>query len=294
QAGAEPANVGAQSSQQPAAGFAASDLIDPAALPDWVTGRAPAAQTFSSTQGWSVAQPEAESAYAAADYQGGDLSFGQGYAQDGYDQQPGAYDDGESAQDATWENGAWGGSDPQSLSAYNLPQSPPNPLAPNELPPWLRGKGGAAMPDPRAAPPARNPWANAAAPVESIDGWNDDEPWDDGDDQDMQQDWSAAPAGWDDRAGSAGYGRQQMGGWDDAEPGMGWSEPAASDRRDPYGRQGQRDSRAAAGYADDPYGRGYDQTAGGYGEYDDEYDDEAPSARKGGRGWLGFLRRDKR
>ena len=39
----------------PGGGFAASDLIDPHSLPDWVTQRAPAPQTFSSTHGWSAA-----------------------------------------------------------------------------------------------------------------------------------------------------------------------------------------------------------------------------------------------
>ena len=296
--------AGGHAEQEPAARFAASDLIDPAALPDWVTGRAPAAPTFSSTQGWSAAPTESESAYAATGYPNGDQGYGQdfqqGYAQDGYDQQPddgaydGAYGGGENAQGG-WDNGAWGGSDEQGASAYNLPQSPRNPLAIEELPSWLRGKGGA--PDPRARAAERNPWASAAAPVESIDDWNDDEPWNDGDDQAGQQDWSAAPSGWDEGTGSTGYGRQQMSAWDDAEPSMGWGEPALPDPRDSYDRRdrrGQQDPRAAAGYAGDPYGGGYDQMADDYGEYEDDYDDDAPSARKGGRGWLGFLRRDKR
>ncbi|HZC06756.1 MAG TPA: hypothetical protein VE338_14060 [Ktedonobacterales bacterium] len=321
----------AHSGQERPGGFAASDLIDPTALPDWVTGRAPAAPTFSSTQGWSVAGPEPDVSYGVAPDQAVGQGYGQsafqsaspgyaqedyaqqGYDQQGYDQQgydqplDGAgYEHDGGAQGAAigWDDTAWGQSDAQEPIGYNQSPSQRSPLAPDELPPWLRGKGGPQAPAAPPATPERNPWASAAAPVESAQGWDDQEQW--SDDDQAGQDWSAAPSGWDDHV-DLSHNERQLNGWDDSAVRAGWADSSSRHKRvdpresresyDSYDSYGQRDqrgaSRGAAGYPAAPYGADYDQMANDYGEYDYGDYDEAPSAPKGGRGWLGFLRRDK-
>jgi hypothetical protein len=131
----------------------------------------------------------------------------------------------------------------------------------------------------------QNPWASAAEPSDSAVAWDEAEPWDEGDGQ-AAQSWGAA--GWDDsrdggRRDSYRDGRSdgRMSSWGASEPSAGWEESAPP--------------RARGGYADDRYSSDrYD--AGQYGdddERDDDYDEE-PADRAHGRGWLGFLRRDKR
>jgi hypothetical protein len=149
--------------------------------------------------------------------------------------------------------------------------------------------------------------------MEPAGGWDDAGQWDDRGGQ--------AEPGWDDGSGwgasddgrGNGHSGGQMSGWGYAEPSAaewGESEPARArggtarrqrmnpaeqrgqPRRMDDGRDGRGHSRAqepsyaAGAYDDDPYGADYDQV-------DDEYDEE-PSDRQRGRGWLGFLRRDKR
>jgi len=267
QAGMPPAAGGAP--QQPG-GFAASDLIDPSALPDWVTGRAPAAQGFSGAQGWNAAEPGASLAAPEPTYQ-------EGYDQQGYEQE---YDQGQAQ---------WGADSAQNDQGYGRGQ----PLASNELPPWLRGQAGASAAGGRMPSSERNPWASAAEPSDSAAAWDEAEPWDEGDGQ-AAQGWGAATwgdsrdGGRDDRHDSRrhdsyrdGHADGRMSGWGASEPNVGWEESAPQ--------------RARGGYADDRYDNDrYDVSQ--YGDDDDRDDDydEEPADRAHGRGWLGFLRRDKR
>ena len=295
-AGAGPA----ASEQAPVVGFAASDLIDPSALPEWVTQRAPAPQTFSSTQGWSVAQPEPAMPEPEPAYGGAEPAYDQGYEQ-GYDQ---GYDQDASAQapwgaSAQWDGGAQNGpmNDPMNDSMYYDQRGAESqygrgrPLDDDELPPWLRGKGGgqpARAPSGRAAP---NPWAAASEPAAFAGGWDDGDAWGEPSNQ--------ANDGWND-AGS----------WDDSlaprrrpEPDDAWGRAAPRDdwseqRRAPSRGNGARGGRSGRVDEDLYAGRGRSQR--GYDERyagaDDEldYGDEEPADDQRGRGWLGFLRRDKR
>jgi hypothetical protein len=284
----------AATGQEHAGGFAASDLIDPTALPAWVTGRAAAVQTFSSTHGWSVANPEPSFAAPEPGFAGG-----------------GAFDGAASAQ-SPWNDAPeapWGADSAQDGMAYDQRDDADQqygrgqPLAPDELPPWLRGKGGAQASGGRMASAQRNPrnpWASAGEPMEPAGGWDDAEQWDGRGAQ--------AEQGWDDDSGwgASDDGRsdnrrdRQMSGWGHDEPSAadwGASEPQSArggtgqrqhmgGGRDGRGRsRDQEPAHAAGAYDDDGYGAGYDQM-------DEEYDEE-PSDHQRGRGWLGFLRRDK-
>jgi hypothetical protein len=328
QAGAAPAGAGTRDG-----GFAASDLIDPAALPAWVTGKGSVEQVFSSTLGWSAANPDSPSAFATSD-QGMEQGASQRYAEQGFEQgfgqsfdqsQQGAagyadFGGDESAQpawgDAQWDaDGSAGsagsahgdddashGRRSQRRAQRDGRHAQAQPLAPDELPPWLLGKAGA----PAAQ---RNPWASAAAPMEPMEpmeAWEEEEPWSAQQGAPAEQGWDADASQW----GSSGAQQvdqrgAQQGGWDYAEPPAEWGEQpsgrrhhgrSAERRRDGWDDDPAYSSSAHAGYTDERYARRYDQSPDGYGEYDeddDEYADD-PSDRKRGRGWLGFMRRDKR
>jgi hypothetical protein len=256
-------------------GFAASDLIDPSALPDWVTRRAPAAQMFSSTHGWSAVNPEPDPSLASAE-----PAFGQGYDQPGYDQgqapwgADGARDTGAYAQQS--------GDDQR----YGRGQ----PLAADELPPWLRGSGGAPSAGGRMPQAERNPWASAAEPMDAAGAWEDPEPWDERDGQ-SEQGWGAS--GWSD--GRDDGQSRQMSAWDASEPSAGWQESAPHHARGGHARGQRRNPDEQRGYADDRYAADERYRDERYpADYDQQYEeyDEEPPDRK--RGWLGFLRRDKR
>ncbi len=290
QVGAAPADAApATNEQQASGGFAASDLIDPSALPGWVTGRAPVEQTFSSTHGWSAANTERSAAFAPP---------GQGYADNGAQEPWG---------DAAWDSGA--AQDEMAFDQTGAAEQQygrGRPLSQNELPPWLRGQGDAQAAG-RAMPPAdRNPWASAGEPQGSADGWDGANHWDErGNDRGGQaeQAWDGA-AGWG--ASDDGRSSGRLGEWNYAESNAGWGmseqrqrvddRRGGRDGRDGYdsrdGRDGRgrgRDNEAAyraRGYADDPYDADYDQMG-------DEYDEDLADRKRGG-GWLGFLRRGKR
>lgn len=291
---------------EPAARFAASDLIDPNMLPDWVTARAPAQQAFSSTHGWSTINAGPESPFDSSDqtYGGGALgaasglqglstqapwndtswdpsgaqndqgydnqgfedshgydgrSFDQqGYDQQGYDDQP--YDDNQGYESRG------------SAQVYGRGQ----PLAPDELPPWLRGKGGQAASSQRAAP-GRNPWQAASEPMDAPGGWDESAGWGEQSDQTGWED----PGAWDDRRGES-----QRGGW-------GRNAPPRDDWGDQPDEWGGAERRGASrrGHDDREYDdRGYDDRR----QRRDEmaYEDDEPYEEQRGRGWLGFLRRN--
>ncbi len=263
----------------PGGGFAASDLIDPHSLPDWVTQRAPAPQTFSSTHGWSAA-PDLETVRSPAPGYAASEDYGEGTGA----QAVGANMDWG---DASWDNGAQNTGAHADFDA----QSPRGrPLAPNELPPWLQGKGGAS------GSAAHNPWMAPSQPEIAQEVWDDGDGWDDQSAQ-VEASWQGE-SGWgehrddrhDDRRGADwDYGDSQANWsdqrsaarWEDSD--RGYSAPYAAERHDPPARggRGRYDDR---GY-DDPY----DQDEMDY----DQRGDDAPGGRRG-KGFLGFLRRDKR
>lgn len=267
QAGAAPAPSAHAASA--AGGFAASDLIDPSALPEWVTGRAPAQQVFSSTHGWSSVNSDGASTFGASeqDYGAGfDTVNGKSIdaAMDAAMSESAAF----SAQlpwDEAGNPAPWDRVDAPDEPAYDepAPQSPrgrqaeaspfarhpaSRPLAQEELPPWLKGKASAQAPQSN-----RNPWAEA------------DER------QGFGQEWNNG-AQWDDRGGQAEQAWDEGGAWDDGSAwdngGQGGQEQAwGADDRGPS--QYQRNERAPRGYRDEPaYANdGY----GGYDAYDAEY-----------------------
>lgn len=273
---------GSQAMQEPAppgVGFAASDLIDPNSLPDWVTQRAPAPQTFSSTHGWSAA-PDLETVRSPAPSYAASEDYGEGTGA----QAVGANMDWG---DASWDNGAQdtgvhGDYDAQSQSPRGRP------LAPDELPPWLQGKGGAP------GPAAHNPWMAPSQPEAASEVWDDGDGWDDQSGQ-HEASWQGA-SGWgehrddrhDDRRGADwDYGDSQAG-WNDQRSAARWedserySAPYAAERYDQPARGGR------GRYDDWDSDDRYDQESMDYDEREDA------SERRRGRGFLGFLRRGNR
>ena len=287
------------SEQAPAVGFAASDLIDPSALPDWVTQRAPAPQTFSSTHGWSIAQPE-PAAPEPESLRAAEPGYDLGYdASDGYDgaaSMQGAGGQPPWSDDAQWDGGA-----AQNDQMYDergdaeRQYGRGRPLAAEELPPWLRGKGGGQPAGASLGRAAQNPWAAASEPAEFADSWDDADSW--GEQGGQANDaWNDA-GDWDDspaqrRGPSRDDGRRGAASRDD------WSDQRAAPQRGngARGRNGRGDETpyAERGYTGRSHAQhGYDER---YASADDEldYGDEEPSDGQRGRGWLGFLRRDKR
>ena len=289
----------------PGAGFAASDLIDPNSLPDWVTQRAPAPQTFSSTQGWSSAAPEAPDMETVL------RTPAQGYG-DGFDDATG----GAQAVGAEmgWDDDAWddgaahGGSHTgygtAAHTGYGAAARAPRgqPLAPDELPPWLQGKGGE---QPSAG---HNPWVAPSQPEGYGGGWDERGGWDESSAQQAATGWRDESRGWDARHDTRGEG-----GWDDSQgygdPQGGWSEQRAAAPRWEESEQGYSAAYSAE-RPDDRYQRGYDQRGydqrgydqqgyndgynDGYGRDEMEYDEGDDYDDGRGRGFLGFLRRGKR
>lgn len=326
QAGAAPGSPPAAAPAAPAGGggFSASDLIDPAALPAWVTGKAPAEQVFSSTHGWSAASPSGESSFGSSD-QGYDQGYGQGYEQGaeqaytpGYDQ---SFDQsqqgfgGDDGAQPAWGEAQWDADGAAEDAPSELPQRPERPerrgqrgsqrqphgkpLAADELPPWLRGKAGAAGASAPMPSAERNPWASAAAPMEA---WDEEEPWDAQGGDDVQG-WGEASQ-WSGASDQDGQSGASMAGWGYEEPADDWGQQrpqsAAPRRQEAWDDEPSYSSDAHRGYADDRYaddrsGGRYGQAPDEYGEYDDydEYDDEPSDGKRGG-GWLGFMRRNKR
>jgi hypothetical protein len=292
QAGAAPGAAPARpAASAGAAGFSASDLIDPSALPAWVTGNGPAEQVFSSTLGWSAASTAADSSFGVSD-QGYNAGLNQGNqgAEQAYDQNQQGFEQGfdsdEGGQPA-WGDAPYdadGATDEAprerrgQRGAGGQRQPHGRPLGAEELPPWLRNQAGAPAPNAPMSSAERNPWASAAAPM---DAWEEEEPWD-----------------------AQGDGGAPMDAWGYEEPADDWSQQrmqsAQPRRRGEWDDEPSYASGAHPGHADDRYqddrsaGR-YSQAPDGYDEYDsdDEYDDE-PSDGKRGRGWLGFMRRNKR
>ncbi|MGH2516846.1 MAG: hypothetical protein ACRDHP_14425 [Ktedonobacterales bacterium] len=145
-----------ETSDGPPAGFAASDLIDPSALPSWVASQEPAPeQSFSSASGWTVKQPAASPRLPA---NGVDASSGYLDADDSW--QSGNPSLRQSRPPSPREgprgyNGAYGRMpDPEvsSRSAGNgIGKRRDAPIPHDELPPWLQGaepvqRGGAPHP----------------------------------------------------------------------------------------------------------------------------------------------------
>jgi hypothetical protein len=276
--------------QEAPASFAASDLIDPSALPDWVTQRAPAPQQFSSTHGWSAASPQldASGGLAGTDYTGGlpatEYAASPGYADAAGAQATGGY--------MGWDDeSSWGGG-AQGDMAYDeggdeSPYGRGRPLEPEELPPWLRGQAGAQAAGSSAYVPERNPWMAASQPEAYADSWDEGDGWNAHDGRgeqgwDESAGWGAASGGYDDHA--------RDGGWSDAAARGGWSDQRDSRRWEDDARR-QR-GPAPRGRGEPP--RGYDERYDGAGD-EMEYEDQGdPSRGQRGRGWLGFLRRDKR
>jgi hypothetical protein len=329
QAGAAPGAAPARpAASAGAAGFSASDLIDPSALPAWVTGNGPAEQVFSSTHGWSAASTAADSSFGVSD-QGYNAGLNQGNqgnqgAEQAYDQnQPGfeqGFDGDEGGQpawgDAQYDadgatdeaprerRGQRGAGRQRGAGGQRQPHG--RPLGAEELPPWLRNQAGAPAPNAPMSSAERNPWASAAAPM---DAWEEDEPWDAQGDGGAQG-WGEAPQ-WSDAGASEqdGHSGAPMGGWGYEEPADDWSQQrmqsAQPRRRGEWDDEPSYASGAHPGHGDDRYqddryqddhsADRYSQARDGYDEYDsdDEYDDE-PSDGKRGRGWLGFMRRNKR
>lgn len=252
-------------------GFAASDLIDPSALPEWVTGRAPAQQVFSSTHGWSSVNSDGGPAFGASEQ-----DFGGGFDTVNGKSIDAAMDAAMSASAAfsasaqlPWDEAGnpapWGRVDAPDERAYDEPAPPPplrgaqseassfarrtasRPLANEELPPWLKGKAGAQAPQPN-----RNAWPEA----EERQGYG--------------QDWNNG-AQWEDRGGEAEQAWDDGGGWDD---GSTWDNGGQAGQEQAWGAherepQYKRNERAPHGYRDEPaYANdGY----GGYDAYDAEY-----------------------
>lgn len=308
QAGAAPGAAPARpAAPAGGAGFSASDLIDPSALPAWVTGKAPPEQVFSSTQGWSAASTAADSSFGVSD-QGYGASLDQG-AEQAYEQGYEQGDDGDEGGQPAWGDAQWDAgvapneAPPERRGQRGGGQRQPHgrPLAAEELPPWLRNKAGAQAPNAPMASAERNPWASAAAPM---DAWDEEEPWDAQGDAGAQgwgeaSQWSGA--GVSDQGAQSGA---SMGGWGFEEPADDWSQQrmqsAQPRRRGEWDDEPSYSSGAHPGYADDRYpddraADRYGHSPDGYDEYDgyEEYDDE-PSDGKRGRGWLGFMRRNKR
>jgi hypothetical protein len=290
----------------PGAGFAASDLIDPNSLPDWVTQRAPAPQTFSSTQGWSSAAPEAPDMESAL------RTPAQGYG-DGFDDATGG------AQavgvEMDWEDDAWDDGGPKdgdqtgygtaAHTGYGAAARAPRglPLAPDELPPWLQGNGGE---QPSAG---HNPWMAPSQPKGYGGGWEERGGWDESSAQQAATGWRNESQGWDARHDTRGEG-----GWDDnqgyGDPRDDWREQRAAAPRWEESEQGY--SAPYSAQSADYYQPGRRRRSGGYDQrghdqrghdqrgYDDGYGrdemdyDEGDDDDGRGRGFLGFLRRGRR
>lgn len=306
QAGAAPvAGPGA------AQGFAASDLIDPAALPAWVSGKAPVEQTFSSTHGWSTINGESPAANGNDTAQG--YSGGYDAPQDlqplpespfGWDEagNPAPWDGAGAPGEMGYDENASFGASPAHEAHFNPGHAP---LAHEELPPWLQNKVGQA---PQAS---GNPWGNASEQAAPAGGW-DEAGWDEQGDQQWNENaaWDEN-ASWDDpRGGRAGGGRDEP--WDDSgrDSGRGgYRQGGQDDGRDGngYDRRGRRDEMSyddGAYYGEQRYDsrrdeRQYDERRddGRYANRrgaEPEYEYEDEHEPRGGRGWFGFLRRGRR
>lgn len=248
-----------------AGGFAASDLIDPAALPEWVTGRAPAQQVFSSTHGWSSLSSDGGSTFG-----GTEQDYGAGFdTVNGKSIDAAISESAAMSAQLPWDEAGnpapWNRVDAPDEMAYDEPPPQPRrggqaeegpfprrnasrPLGQDELPPWLKGKAGG-----QAAQSNRDPWGQAEEQQGFDAGWNGGGQWDERSDQ-AEQVWDEHDA-WDD--GSA---------WD--ERGQGGQEQAWGADSRGAGRQMQN-NRAPSGRRDEPaYANdGY----GGYDDYDAEY-----------------------
>lgn len=168
QAGMMPV-YGGPPTQQGAARFSASDLIDPQALPGWARGQAGgedhAGQSFSSTAGWTSQQATAAHApRPMPDPREAPIDFGWGASgEQGY-----------GAAEASVYEGAdeWGLQQPEetppSRPGAGLAGKAPRgrPIAEHELPPWLQGTG-------EPAPAARQGARGGMAPARGGEAYAD-------------------------------------------------------------------------------------------------------------------------
>lgn len=141
-------------SDEPPARFSASDLIDPSAIPSWVTGQSPAPeQSFSSANGWTVKQAAAPSVQ-----QERDATFGTSYGGTGERGRESGYLRGAEPADASWQgqpasredsgryHGGYGRMpepEPNRRAAKGPGQRRGPPIPREELPPWLQRSGQA-------------------------------------------------------------------------------------------------------------------------------------------------------
>ncbi|HEX8732113.1 MAG TPA: hypothetical protein VF725_08630 [Ktedonobacterales bacterium] len=321
----QPFAAPAHAEEPPAgAGFSASDLIDPNSLPDWVTQRAPAPQTFSSTQGWSSAAPETpdmetvmrtpaqgfgasyDDATGGALAEGAEMGWGDDVWEDDATLAPDHTGYGPAADHTGYGPAAdadYG--DAADRTGYGAAARAPRgrPLDPNELPPWLQNQGGGQPSS------GHNPWIAPSQPEGYGGGWDDGEGWDNASSQQPAAGWDDESREWDarpddrrnDRRGyhdaGDGYSEQRAAAprWDESN--QGYSEQYPAERRDH--QQWDYDQRGGDGRGNDQRGggrRGYDQRGYDDGYENDEMDyDESDDDDDGrGRGFLGFLRRGRR
>ena len=281
--------------QPPVYGQAAPPGSEELALPDWLQAQAGADGAMQPAQEASPSpypQPQwgeepafGEAAQAGPDMRSDDVGAGQrAPGASPWDNGPLASDPetGEMREDQGWDTSAGWDDGRAGVSSDNRGERDGRgaprkaPLAPDEMPPWLRR--GAEF-----GAHARPGGSERRDPA----GWGDEQEWDDG-----AGDWDDPRDGYDTRDNN-GWGREYGGNpgqnprnprdeWGGApSPGYGASADPYTNQRGGYDARGPRDPYARDDYAD------YNGGVGFYNEPDDA-DDGASRKRKG---WRGFFRR---
>jgi hypothetical protein len=162
----------------PAGSFAASDLIEPGAVPAWVQQGAPPPQpTFSSTEGWTDHTPTVSPPAGTGTHQGMQMNPGWNAAA--------MSAPSESASLPTWLRTSGASDGPDATGEWTavhagVRRTRDSVIPPSELPPWLRdgAAGQPAAADQRAAAyaaPAPRPDSTDQQWAELQRGWDGDE-----------------------------------------------------------------------------------------------------------------------